>query len=93
MISNNDNFILTYAGNFGGLAYSCCRETLSDFPSKNSWIFSFALDDCGDYTGGEKPRPAPSNGFWLQEASATVTAQDLADTPVGHLKYAVGSIF
>lgn len=83
------NFNLTYAGNFGGLAYSCCCKPFSNFPSKNSWIFLFALNDCGDDTGCEKPRSAPSNGLGLQESSAAVAAQDLTDTPVGHLKYAV----
>ncbi len=86
-------FNLTYAGDFGGLAYSCCCEPFSNFPSKNGWIFLLALDDRGDDTGGEQPRSAPSNGFWLQESSAAVAAQDLTDAPVGHLKCAVSSAF
>lgn len=82
-------FLITYAGNFGGLAGSCCCEPFSNFPSENSWIFSFALNDCRDDTGGEKPWSAPSDGLWHQESCATVAAQDLAYAPTGHLKDAV----
>lgn len=87
------NFSLTYARDCGGLAYSCCSKPLSNLPSKNCWIFPFALDDRGDDTGGEKPRSAPSNSLGLQESGAAVAAQDLTDAAVGHLKYAVGPAF
>lgn len=85
------NFNLTYAGDVGGLAYPRRCETFSDFPSKNSRIFPFALDDRGDDTGGEKLGAAPTDGLGFQESCAPVAAQDLTDAPVGHLKMQVSS--
>ena len=81
---------VTYAGNFGGFAYSCWWESFPYFPGKYGWIFPFALDDRGDDPGGEEARPAPPDGFRLQESSALVAAQDFTDAPVGNLKYALG---
>lgn len=77
---------ITYAGDFGGLADTRGCETFSYFPGENRRIVPFALDDCGDDTGGEKPGSAPSDGLGLQESCATVAAQDLTDATVGHLK-------
>lgn len=78
---------LTHAGDFGGLAHPSCREPFPNLPSENGWIFSFALDDCGDDIRGEKPGSAPSNGLWLQESGASESVQDLTDAAVGHLKF------
>lgn len=85
------NCNLTYAGDVGGLAYPRRCETFSDFPSKNSRIFPFALDDRGDDTGGEQSGAAPTDGLGFQESCAPVAAQDLTDAPVGHLKMQVSS--
>lgn len=81
-------FSLTYAGHFGGFTYPRCCESFTNLPGKYGRIVPLALDDGGDDTRGEQPGPAPSDGLWLQEASAPVPAQDLTDAAVGHLKYA-----
>lgn len=82
------NFRVTYAGNLGGLARPRRRQQFTDLPRKDARVLSFALNYCGDDAGREEPWPAPSDGLWLQQPGATVTAQDLTDAPVGHLKRA-----
>lgn len=82
--------INTYAGHFGA-AYSRCCQAFSNFPGENCWVFQLAPDYRGDDAGGEEPRSASSNSFRLEEAGATVPAQDLTDAPVGHLKDAAES--
>lgn len=79
----------TYAGNFGGLAYARCREHFTNFPGKDRRFFSFALDDGGDDARRQQPRSASTDGPRLQEPSAAVAVQDLADAAVGNLRGAV----
>ena len=86
----HEGFTLAHAGNFRGLAYPRCCEPFSDFPGKDRRILSLALDDGADDSRGEEPGSAPSDGLRLQESSAAVAAQDLADAPVGHLKTRTG---
>lgn len=84
MIKFESNVYSTYARNFWGFTNRC--KSFSYFPSKDSWIFRLALDDCRYDAGGEKPRAAPSYGFGLHQPCAPVAAQDLADAPVGYLE-------
>lgn len=83
---------LTYAGNFGGLAYARCREHFANFPGKDRRLLPFALDDSGDDAWCEQPRSASTDGPRLQEPRAAVAVQDLADAAVGHLRGAVISL-
>lgn len=81
--NNNCNLDLTHAGDF---AYPCQCKSLTYFPRKYGWVFTFALDDGGDDPRGEKSGPTPSNSLWLHKSRTPVAAQDLTDTPIGHLK-------